>query len=218
MFLERSIEITASSTKTVLNTPYGGTLVDLIVSPERAAEMKATAKDYASLTLDERALCDLELLSVGGFSPLKGFLGKADYDRVVGEMRLADGTLWPLPITLPVTPGEGVAVGKTLALRDVYGNLLAFLHVEEIYASTRRPRPSTPTARPTRSTRPSPTSTGSPATTPPAGSKSSAPRRTTTSSSCAARLASFASTSSRWAGRRSSPSRPATRCTGPMRN
>src|SRR4051794_21534149 len=96
--------------------------------------MKATAKDHASLTLDERGLCDLELLAVGGFSPLKGFLGQADYARVVAEMRLADGTLWPLPVTLPVSPGAGVDEGKTLALRDVYGNLLAFLHVEEIYA------------------------------------------------------------------------------------
>ncbi len=117
-----------------MNTPYGGSLVNLIVDDARAAEMKATAKDLASLTLDERALCDLELLAVGGFSPLTGFLGKADYERVVKEMRLADGTLWPLPITLPVTPGEGIAEGKTLALRDVYGNLLAFLHIEEIYA------------------------------------------------------------------------------------
>jgi sulfate adenylyltransferase len=96
--------------------------------------MKATAKDFASLTLDERALCDLELLAVGGFSPLTGFLGKADYERVVAEARLADGTLWPLPVTLPVKPGDGVEVGKTLALRDVYGNLLAFLHIEEFYA------------------------------------------------------------------------------------
>jgi sulfate adenylyltransferase len=96
--------------------------------------MKATAKEFVSLTLDERGLCDLELLAVGGFSPLRGFLGKADYHRVVAEMRLADGTLWPLPVTLPVQPGAGVAVGKTLALRDVYGNLLAFLHVEELFA------------------------------------------------------------------------------------
>jgi sulfate adenylyltransferase len=117
-----------------LNPPYGGSLVNLIVGDERAAEMKATAKDFASLTLNERGLCDLELLAVGGFSPLKTFLGKADYQRVVAEMRLADGTLWPLPVTLPVTPGDGVAEGKPLALRDVYGNLLAFLHVEEIYA------------------------------------------------------------------------------------
>ncbi|WP_020466758.1 bifunctional sulfate adenylyltransferase/adenylylsulfate kinase [Singulisphaera acidiphila] len=117
-----------------MNSPYGGTLVDLLVNDARAAEMKATAKDHASLTLDERALCDLELLAVGGFSPLRGFLGKADYERVVSEMRLADGTLWPLPVTLPVTPGNGIEVGKPLALRDVYGNLLAFMHVEEIYA------------------------------------------------------------------------------------
>jgi sulfate adenylyltransferase len=104
------------------------------VGDDRAAEMKATAKDLPSLTLDERGLCDLELLAVGGFSPLKTFLNRADYHRVVAETRLADGTLWPLPVTLPVAPGDGVAEGKPLALRDVYGNLLAFLHVEEIYA------------------------------------------------------------------------------------
>jgi sulfate adenylyltransferase len=96
--------------------------------------MKATAKDHSSLTLDERGLCDLELLAIGGFSPLRGFMGKADYERVVGEMRLANGTLWPLPVTLPIDPASGIAEGKTAALRDVYGNLLAFLHVEELYA------------------------------------------------------------------------------------
>jgi sulfate adenylyltransferase len=116
-----------------LNPPYGGSIIELFVSDERAAEMKATAKDIASVTLDERSLCDLELLAVGGFSPLRTFLRRADYERVVGEMRLADGTLWPLPVVLPVTPGDGVADGKCLALRDVYGNLLAFLHVEEVY-------------------------------------------------------------------------------------
>jgi sulfate adenylyltransferase len=107
--------------------------VDLVVGDDRASEMRASAKDHTSLTLDERGLCDLELMAVGGFSPLKGFLSKADYDRVVAEGRLTDGTLWPLPVTLPVSIGNGVEVGKTLALRDVYGNLLAFLHVEEIY-------------------------------------------------------------------------------------
>jgi sulfate adenylyltransferase len=116
-----------------MNSPYGGTLVNLLVDDARADEMKAKAKDHASLTLDERGLCDLELLAVGGFSPLTGFLGRKDYDRVVAEGRLADGTLWPLPVNLPVNVGNGVEEGKPLALRDVYGNLLAFLHVEEIY-------------------------------------------------------------------------------------
>ena len=136
MIEERSPTISPLSTAAKgsrLNPPYGGKLVDLHVDPARAAEMRATAKDHASLTLDERGLCDLELLAVGGFSPLEGFLGKADYERVVAEMRLTDGTLWPLPVTLPVTPGAGIAPGKPLALRDVYGNLLAFLHIEEIY-------------------------------------------------------------------------------------
>lgn len=136
--LERGTKISATQTQGALNTPYGGTLVDLVVSADRAAEMRASAKDHASITLDERAICDLELLAVGGFSPLKTFMGKADYDRVVREQRLADGTLWPLPIVLPVTPGDGVEVGKTLALRDVYGNLLAFLHVEEIYEADKK--------------------------------------------------------------------------------
>lgn len=130
---DRAISATIEPARSGLNPPYGGTLVTLTVDDARAAEMKATAKDHLSLTLDERGLCDLELLAVGGFSPLKGFLGKADYDRVVSEGRLADGTLWPIPITLPVSLGNGIEVGKTLALRDVYGNLLAFLHVEEIY-------------------------------------------------------------------------------------
>ena len=133
---ERSPAIPASPTAADagLNTPYGSTLTNLIVDEARAAEMKAAAQGCASLTLDERGLCDLELLATGGFSPLKGFLGRADYERVVAEMRLADGTLWPLPVTLPVRPGDGIAEGKAVALRDVYGNLLAFLHVEEVFA------------------------------------------------------------------------------------
>src|SRR5205823_8230662 len=118
-----------------LNTPYGGTLVDLIGDDARAAEMKATSKDYASLTLDERGLCDLELLATGGFSPLTGFLGKADYERVVAEMRLADGTLWPLPVTLPVAPGGDVAEGKRLAWRACSATLLPSCHAEEVFAS-----------------------------------------------------------------------------------
>jgi len=116
-----------------LNTPYGGALVDHYASDARAAEMKAIVKDFASITLDERGLCDLELLATGAFSPLTTFMSKADHDHVVKEKRLADGTLWPLPVTLPVTPGNGITEGKTIGIRDVYGNLLAFLHIDEIY-------------------------------------------------------------------------------------
>ena len=113
--------------------PYGGELVNLIVTEARANQIKAASKDFASLTLDERGLCDLEQLAVGGYSPLKSFMGQADYLSVISRMRLADGTLWPVPITLPVDPDKGATVGQPLALRDVYGNLLGLLHVEEIY-------------------------------------------------------------------------------------
>jgi len=106
----------------------------LIVTESRANEIKAASKDFPSITLDDRGLCDLELLAVGGFSPLKTFMGQNDYLSVLQNMRLANGTLWPLPVTLPVDPVSGVEVGKPLALRDVYGNLVGLLHVEEIYA------------------------------------------------------------------------------------
>ena len=70
---------TSLSAPSGLNSPYGGTLIELRVDEARAAEMRATAKDYASLSLDEWGLCDLELLATGAFSPLEGFLNRADY-------------------------------------------------------------------------------------------------------------------------------------------
>ena len=76
---------TSLSAPSGLNSPYGGTLIDLRVDEARAAEMRATAKDYASLSLDEWGLCDLELLATGAFSPLEGFLNRADYERVVAQ-------------------------------------------------------------------------------------------------------------------------------------
>ena len=77
--------------------PHGGTLVDLMAGPERAEELKKASRDWPSLDLDARQLCDLELLLNGGFSPLTGFMTRADYEPVVEDMRLADGTLWPIP-------------------------------------------------------------------------------------------------------------------------
>jgi ATP sulfurylase len=83
-----------------LVAPHGGTLVNLQAAPERVAELKAASKEWPSWDLTERQLCDLELLMNGGFSPLVGFMGKADYESVCSTMRLADGTLWPIPIVL----------------------------------------------------------------------------------------------------------------------
>ena len=83
-----------------LITPHGGTLVDLFVDSERSAALKAESRDWASHDVTARQLCDLELLLGGGFSPLTGFMTSADHRAVCAEMRLADGTLWPMPITL----------------------------------------------------------------------------------------------------------------------
>jgi sulfate adenylyltransferase len=115
--------------------PHGGTLVDLIVTPDRAADLKEASRDWPSWDLTERQICDLELLMNGGFSPLSGFMTRADYEPVVEGMRLADGTLWPIPITLDVPEklAETLEPGSHLALRDPEGVMLAALHVEDVW-------------------------------------------------------------------------------------
>ena len=116
--------------------PHGGTLVDLMLDEPGAAEGKAASRDWPSWDLTDRQLCDLELLLNGGFSPLQGFLGEADYERVRDEMRLVDGTLWPIPVVLdvPEAVAEGLQSGSsTLALRDPEGVMLAALHVSDVY-------------------------------------------------------------------------------------
>jgi sulfate adenylyltransferase len=125
---------------TQLNAPHGGALVDLLVDATRAEELKKASRDWPSWDLTERQLCDLELLTTGGFSPLRGFLGRADYERVCTELRLADGTLWPIPVVLDVTEelAETLSPGASLALRDPEGVLLAVLHVDELYRPDRQ--------------------------------------------------------------------------------
>jgi len=119
--------------------PYGGELIDLLAPRARAAELKRESLHWPSWVLTARQLCDLELLVNGGFSPLHGFLGRADYESVRDVMRLADGRLWPMPITLdvPEAVARDLAPGRTLALRDPEGALLAALHVEDVWQSDR---------------------------------------------------------------------------------
>jgi len=119
--------------------PHGGALVDLMASPDRVAELRAQSRDWPSWDLQPRQLCDLELLLSGGFSPLRGFLGRADYESVCGRMRLSDGTLWPIPITLDVTEEMAgkLAPGGSLALRDPEGVMIAVLRVSEIWRPDR---------------------------------------------------------------------------------
>jgi sulfate adenylyltransferase len=117
-----------------LIAPCGGELVDLIVSPERAEELKKLSAHMPSLQLSSRAACDLELLATGAFSPLDRFMGQDDYERVLAEMRLAGGHLFPIPVTLPVGRDHGYAEGDQVALRSAKNELLAVMTIEEVYA------------------------------------------------------------------------------------
>ena len=106
---------------------------DLYVSHESTQKLKVEAADLISWDLTPRQICDLELLMNGGFNPLKGFLSEADYNSVVETMRLEDGSLWPMPITLDV--GEAFAeklnIGQDIALRDQEGVILATMTVTD---------------------------------------------------------------------------------------
>jgi sulfate adenylyltransferase len=115
-------------------------LINLIVEPNRAAELKAHSKEWPSWDLTPRQVCDVELLLSGGFSPLRGFLNRADYEGVCHNMRLTSGTLWPMPITLDVTEefAKSLKPGSSkVALRDGEGVMLAVLSVEDVWQPDR---------------------------------------------------------------------------------
>ena len=116
-----------------MQSPNLAPVPELYVSYESAQKLKHEAGDLASWDLTPRQICDLELLMNGGFNPLKGFLSEADYDSVVEKMRLADGTLWPMPITLDVSEGfaETIETGQDIALRDQEGVILATMTVTD---------------------------------------------------------------------------------------
>ena len=115
------------------NAPNLVPIPELYVSWDSAQKLKHEAGALPSWDLSARQVCDLELLMNGGFAPLGGFLGRADYDRCVDEMRLEDGTLWPMPITLDVSEAfaDGIEEGQDVALRDAEGVILAILSVTD---------------------------------------------------------------------------------------
>jgi sulfate adenylyltransferase len=119
---------------TMLIPPYGDRLIDLTNPPEALEELKARASKLPSIQISERAVCDLEILATGGFSPLDRFMGAEDYRRVLEEMRLAEGLLFPIPITLPVNQEDPLELDRQIALRNPKNELLAIMTVEELYA------------------------------------------------------------------------------------
>lgn len=108
---------------------------DLFLSWENAENAKFEAADLISHDMTQRQICDLELLMNGAFNPLSGFLGEADYTSVVETMRLADGRLWPMPITLDVSKefAKKIELGQKIALRDQEGVILATMKITDIW-------------------------------------------------------------------------------------
>jgi len=115
--------------------PHGGELKQLYLDEDAAEQAKVGAANYPTWDLTARQLCDIELILNGAFSPLEGFLGKADYDGVVENMRLESGILWPMPITLDVSEefAGTIKEGEKVTLRDAEGDVIAILTVSDIW-------------------------------------------------------------------------------------
>jgi sulfate adenylyltransferase len=124
---------TSDALITELISPYCGGLIDLRIPQEEISELKICANRLTSIQLSERAVCDLELLATGAFSPLDRFMGRADYERVVQEMRLERGQVFPIPLTLPVDEDTDLHLDQEVALRDSRNELLAVMTIAEIY-------------------------------------------------------------------------------------
>jgi sulfate adenylyltransferase len=115
--------------------PHGGTLVNRVLDGAAREEAHAIAQTAPRVTLSEVGLADLEMIATGAYSPLQGFMGQADYKQVVDAMRLADGTLWPIPITLPVSESkaEMLREGQPVGLYAPDGRLAGLLELRERY-------------------------------------------------------------------------------------
>jgi sulfate adenylyltransferase len=126
--------MTDAKKKAALITPYGGPLVDLVAGEEQRKALIDKSKHLPSIQISYRSQCDLEMLAIGGFSPLNRFMGEQDYKRVLQDMRLSDGTLFPIPVTLPVDDGQSVEIGKEYTIRSRENMILAIMRVDERYA------------------------------------------------------------------------------------
>src|SRR5262245_43216603 len=116
-----------------LIAPYGGRLVDLLAAPDEKPRLAEKAGHLPSIQVSARALCDLELLATGAFSPLDRFMGEADYRRVLEDMRLVDGTLFPIPVTLPIGDDVDAQPGQEVMLRTPTNEPIAVMTIEEVY-------------------------------------------------------------------------------------
>ncbi|MEX0775314.1 MAG: sulfate adenylyltransferase [Phycisphaeraceae bacterium] len=119
-----------------LITPHGGTLVNRLVDGRKATELKQQVASLPTITLSAKQACDLEMIAIGAFSPLTGFVGQADFDAICRNTRLADGTVWSVPITLAIDDKTRATIGdhRHAALKHSDGTLMGVINISEIYA------------------------------------------------------------------------------------
>ena len=117
----------------LLISPYGGNLINLVVEGDEREQLLKKAGSYPTIRLTPRQTHDLELLAVGAFSPLDRFMGSDDYKSVLSEMRLSDGTVWPIPITLTIEKEELPDQAEWVTLRDVHNQIMAVMHIAEVF-------------------------------------------------------------------------------------
>lgn len=117
----------------MLILPYKNELIDLRVPREDVAEITAFASSLPSVQLNQREVCDLEMMATGAFAPIRSFMGERDYRNVLANLRLSDGTLFPLPVTLGVADPGNIRSGTDIALRSPANDLLAVMTVSEIF-------------------------------------------------------------------------------------
>ena len=117
----------------LLIAPYGGKLVNLLVAGKSREELIKLAGTYPTIRLTPRQMHDVELLAVGAFSPLDRFMGQADYQSVMENMTLNDGTTWPIPVTLTIDKDDLPEQAEWVTLRDVHNQIIAVMRIEEIF-------------------------------------------------------------------------------------
>lgn len=125
--------MTKTKTQTELISPFGGKLINLLAEGEEKLSLIEESKHLPSVQISARSVCDLELLATGAFSPLNRFMGKEDYERVLTEMRLKNGTLFPIPVTLPIDEKELPSFADRINLCDSRNNTLAVMEIEEVF-------------------------------------------------------------------------------------
>jgi len=126
---------TAQTPQVQLIAPHGGRLINLLLEGPQWEKAKSEAQGLPQIKLTERQVADVELLTIGALSPLDGFMGQADYKSVIADTRLANGTVWPIPVTLGITDEQKEAIGKSGAVALIDNNqVLAILRISEIYS------------------------------------------------------------------------------------